>query len=75
MPHARRQQARAQLAVATDRLLAEFAGVVPASVVMSVVSRCQQELREQGVGQQLAEATEMLARLRLAQRTPAHGAA
>lgn len=70
-----RQAGRDDMLRMTERLIADYAGRVPAGGVMRVVARSQEQLRSIGDGSHLVERTEMLARIRLAKRFAAHSAA
>jgi hypothetical protein len=66
--------ARAELRDATTRLVAEFAGALPAGTVVGTMVRAREELLRNGVRDGLVTATEALARDRLRDRVPVHAA-
>jgi len=59
----------------TERLVAEYAGLIPAGGVMRVVARAQEQLRTTGGDEDIVDRTEVLARSRLSRRFAAHSAA
>jgi hypothetical protein len=70
-----RQASRDDMLRMTERLIADYAGRVPAGGVTQVVARAQEQLRSTGYDDLLVERTEMVARSRLAKRFAAHSAA
>ncbi len=69
---AARQQTREQMREVSERLVAEFAAVVPADRVLSCIATAREELMRSGIRTGLAAATEASVRLRLSQTSPAH---
>lgn len=68
-----RRTARRDLIAVTDRLIAEFAGQVPAGTVMRYVGRAREQLLATGVRAGLAVAAEAMARARLRTLLSGHG--
>lgn len=54
----------------TDRLVAEYAGVVSAEAVAGCIARCRERLLKTGVERGLVPATEAAARVTLAATAP-----
>lgn len=75
MTHTARNRQREDIAHLVERLIAEYAGAVPAGAVMRCVSRVRHELLQAGVRTNLVATVEQVARARLSARIPAHGAA
>jgi hypothetical protein len=61
-----RNRDRVRLLAVTEGLIGEFAGQLPAGVVIACVTRCKTELADAGVRNGLPFATEAAARIRLA---------
>ena len=72
MPAQLRQRHRDELLALTDRLIAEYAGLIAAGTVIRIVSRCHEHLLRAGVREGLTIATEAGARTRLRSIIPAH---
>lgn len=70
-----RRSSRGDVMAVTDRLIAEFAGALPAGTVMRHVCRAREQLLATGVRAGLAVAAEAMARTRLRTLLSAHGAA
>jgi hypothetical protein len=69
---AQRQHVREQMLAMTERLVADYSGVVPAGSVMRCVSRLWLQLRQAGQDGDVVAAVEAAARRRLAEGRPAH---
>jgi hypothetical protein len=70
-----RHAMHAEMLTMTEQLIAEYAGVAPAGVVIAHVARAREHLLRTGIRQGLVAATEAAARLRLAGYVPAHAVA
>ncbi len=71
-PSVHRQSFREEVLAMSERLVAEYAGQVPAGSVLRYVARCHEQLRLAGVDDGLVAAIEDAVRLRLADVAPAH---
>lgn len=70
---ARRLRQREELLAMTERLVAEYAGMVPAGSVMRTVARCHVDARRSGgLRDDVVGVVEQVARARLAAIMPAH---
>ena len=68
-----RRRQRAELLALSERLVAEYASVIPAGRLMRTVARCHQaHLRRHGTGGDLVAAVERAARAELDVIVPAH---
>ncbi|HET7310663.1 MAG TPA: hypothetical protein VFJ17_04995 [Mycobacteriales bacterium] len=59
----------------TEKLIAEYAGRIPAGTVIACVARSREHLLRTGVRHGLVPATEASTHLRLAARVPSHAVA
>ena len=71
-PHDARQSGRSDFVALVDRLVADYAGLVPANSVISYAAGAREELLHAGVRAGLLDATESMTRRRLSQLIPAH---
>jgi hypothetical protein len=69
-----RRESRAELTAVTHRLIADFAGRLPAGTVIRHVAQARESLLAAGVRSGLAAAAEAMARNRLDRLLPAHAA-
>ena len=68
-----RHRQRDELLAMTERLVAEYAGMIPAGSVMRIVARCHHSyLLRRGDGADVVPAVEEAARTRLTAILPAH---
>ena len=65
MPPAERHRLRNDLLRMTERLIADYAGIIPAGSVMRTVARCHSQMRRLGVRDELVPVVEQAARTRL----------
>jgi hypothetical protein len=65
-----RHAVHAEMVEMTERLVAEFAGIVPAATVIGYVARCREHLLQTGVRHGLVAATEGAVRVQLGGRIP-----
>ena len=70
--HGARRAAHGELQAVSSRLIAEFAGQLPAGTVIGQVARAREQLLTSGLTSGLAAAAEALARARLSQLLPVH---
>ena len=69
-----RRVRRAAMVAMTERIIADYAGGIPAGSVMRTVARCEEALLRTGVRHGLVPAAEAMARVELAGRISAHAA-
>ncbi len=71
-PSTRRELAREQMLALTERLVAEYAEVIPPGTVVRCVARCREQLLRSGVRHGLVPATEAAVRTALSATIPVH---
>jgi hypothetical protein len=75
MNTADRHATHSEMLAMTERLIAEYAGKIPAGSVIACVALCREHLLRSGVRQGLVPATEASVHLRLTTRLPSHSVA